>query len=389
MSSKNLYIGVVVGVGLLIFGILVLVASQKWATIPGISSWFESDSSSTSSTPSSSSTSSTSSTPSTSTKKVDCVYSWQPWSECTAQCGHGYQFRDPIIKIPAANGGKACPPPANRSNDCSASGNSADHCRDCNNGPCVPVDCNFSWTEWSTCSKPCGSGIQTRAPVIHSQPRNFGQACPSRNEVQACNESPCGGIGTTGWMKTSGTKTVPSSPFNEMKIELLGGGGNGGESEWSNQNSICAAGGGGGGSGAYFSKTIPYSPSMANATYTYSIGREGSTTSLTFQGQTYTAEGGKNGGNASGTTAGVGGAGGSPGGVRGNDGSPHGGKGCGGDGGSTQRYGGGDGGCGCCSTFRDKMGQGPGAGGGGASSNCGKTNATGYGAGGGVRITFS
>lgn len=301
----------------------------------------------------------------------------------------GYQFRDPIILTPAANAGKACPQAANRSNDCSASGNTAENCRTCNNGPCVAVDCDYTWTEWSTCSKPCGTGTQTRAPDIRAQPRNFGQACPMRNEIRNCNESPCGGIGTTGWMKTSGTKTVPSSPFNEMKIELLGGGGKGGSAGDSNENSICAAGGGGGGSGAYFSKTIPYSSNLLNASYTYSIGGAGGTTSLTFQGQTYTAEGGKKGGNASGTTAGVGGAGGSPGGTAGKNGNPHNGNGCGGNGGSTASYGGGDGGSGCSYSGRSKIGQGPGAGGGGACSNCCNASTPGEGAPGGVRITYS
>ena len=53
------------------------------------------------------------------------------------------------------------------------------------------VNCEFTWGEWSPCSKPCGGeGQQNRSPKISQQAQNGGNACPSP-QTRACNTAPC------------------------------------------------------------------------------------------------------------------------------------------------------------------------------------------------------
>jgi hypothetical protein len=54
------------------------------------------------------------------------------------------------------------------------------------------VDCEVSsWGGWSSCSKTCGGGTQTRTRTITKQPSNGGQSCPSLSETQTCNNISC------------------------------------------------------------------------------------------------------------------------------------------------------------------------------------------------------
>lgn len=56
------------------------------------------------------------------------------------------------------------------------------------------IDCVGSWSEWSTCSKSCGSGIQTQTYTITTQSANGGNTCSDPQgavKTQACNEQHC------------------------------------------------------------------------------------------------------------------------------------------------------------------------------------------------------
>lgn len=335
--------------------------------------------------------------PTPSNQKVDCVYSWYPWSECSSLvCGPGYQFRDPIIHVPAKNGGRPCPGNANRANDCSAAGNSSDHCRMCDRGPCTPIDCDYRWNEWSACSKSCGGGTQSRTPTIIRQSGGWGGIpCPT-TETRACNTGPCQAGGTSGWVKDSGSMTIASGQFSKIQIELVGGGGGGGHSETSEKKSECGASGGGGGAGGYIMIEKPYSADLPGKELSFTIGQGGSgsttqestATVLTFMGQTYTANGGQRGGRAaSKKIPGVGGAGGTTSGGTGTNGGngENGVKGsCGGAGGISFVGAGGEN---CGFTVDEKNAKSFGAGGSGGNA-CGRGSTPGDGASGAVRLTY-
>lgn len=54
--------------------------------------------------------------------------------------------------------------------------------------PC-PSDCKLSeWSNWSRCSKSCGSGVKVRSKWLREKPYNGGRPCPKLdhiNQVQA------------------------------------------------------------------------------------------------------------------------------------------------------------------------------------------------------------
>jgi surface protein len=110
--------------------------------------------------------------------KVDCKYTWDDnsWSKCSKECGGGTQTRDPKIDTHGAHGGKPCPEKQSRV---------------CNTQNC-PVDCKYTWDDnsWSTCSKECGGGTQTREPNIVTQSAHGGKACPEK-QSRVCNNEPC------------------------------------------------------------------------------------------------------------------------------------------------------------------------------------------------------
>lgn len=113
---------------------------------------------------------------------VDCVVSlWGGWNDCSASCGPGTQNRTRGIQVNAAHGGSSC--------------EVLGDVRSCNLGTCA-VDCVNEWTLWSECSKTCGTGTQSRSPVIITPHEGQGQACPAAEE-RLCNPQVCPTVGPT------------------------------------------------------------------------------------------------------------------------------------------------------------------------------------------------
>eukprot|EP00455_Lapot_gusevi_P045584 TRINITY_DN5858_c0_g1_i2.p1 TRINITY_DN5858_c0_g1~~TRINITY_DN5858_c0_g1_i2.p1 ORF type:complete len:263 (+),score=49.03 TRINITY_DN5858_c0_g1_i2:85-873(+) len=53
-------------------------------------------------------------------------------------------------------------------------------------------DCRLSgWSEWSTCTKPCGGGTKTKTRTVVAQPKNGGRKCGSLTWTTWCNEHHC------------------------------------------------------------------------------------------------------------------------------------------------------------------------------------------------------
>ncbi|MGH0183025.1 UNVERIFIED_CONTAM: hypothetical protein FKN15_010865 [Acipenser sinensis] len=58
--------------------------------------------------------------------------------------------------------------------------------------PC-PSDCKLSeWSNWSRCSKSCGSGVKVRSKWLREKPYNGGRPCPKLDHVN----QPCSGTST-------------------------------------------------------------------------------------------------------------------------------------------------------------------------------------------------
>jgi len=108
---------------------------------------------------------------------------WSSYSMCSAVCGGGTEKRyRGCIKPKPANGGAECVGKYEES-------------RKCNESPC-PVDGGFSnWSAYSTCTKTCGSGTQSRSrSCTNPSPAHGGKNCDifgATNEIRYCNTHAC------------------------------------------------------------------------------------------------------------------------------------------------------------------------------------------------------
>ncbi|XP_063781355.1 SCO-spondin-like [Pseudophryne corroboree] len=119
---------------------------------------------------------------------------WSPWSDCPVTCGSGVQIRT-----------RACinPPPRNNGSDCEGLDTER---RDCTNKHCEGSG-QCDWTDWSLCSRSCGTGIRSRrwrcdCPALGTPDL----PCDGREQVQteACYMQPCAGICSWGpWSQWS------------------------------------------------------------------------------------------------------------------------------------------------------------------------------------------
>jgi hypothetical protein len=109
---------------------------------------------------------------------VDCVVSsWSDWGKCSKDCGEGISTRSRTVITPSANGGAQCP--------------SLAETQTCNTQAC-PVNCVVSdWSDWSSCDKTCGGGVQNRTRIITQPAENGGTSCPVLSDSRQCNTSPC------------------------------------------------------------------------------------------------------------------------------------------------------------------------------------------------------
>lgn len=110
---------------------------------------------------------------------IDCEWTaWTSWSDCSVSCGDGTQTRERSVAQEALHGGAECAGPSEETQACSEE-------------PC-PVDCEVSaWTDWSTCSAPCGGGGKLRFRSVTQEPLYGGAPCPSLIDDAPCNGHPC------------------------------------------------------------------------------------------------------------------------------------------------------------------------------------------------------
>ena len=111
----------------------------------------------------------------------DCVGYWEPWSECNASCNsNGSQTRSfRVIQPPKYNG--------------SCINENASQTQSCSGIPC-PINCSGKWSDFSECSKSCGSGHQIRTYDVIHDAHYGGLNCSHSSgyvETQICNTQFC------------------------------------------------------------------------------------------------------------------------------------------------------------------------------------------------------
>jgi hypothetical protein len=105
------------------------------------------------------------------------VSDWSGFDTCTKECGGGRKTRTRTILEDEAWGGRVCPTLQNE--------------QECNVQSC-PVPCVLGyWSDFSTCSKECGGGTQSKTRSVVQWNAHGGKACDSLEETQICNRQPC------------------------------------------------------------------------------------------------------------------------------------------------------------------------------------------------------
>jgi hypothetical protein len=109
---------------------------------------------------------------------VDCeLTAWMNEGSCTHSCGRGVQRVTRYVQIPAQHGGL----------ECSGLREKAD---ECNDHPC-PIDCQFTWSGWTPCSKDCGGGLSSNTQLRTTLPNFGGITCGANSKTKTCNEQNC------------------------------------------------------------------------------------------------------------------------------------------------------------------------------------------------------
>ncbi|CAF4491519.1 unnamed protein product [Rotaria socialis] len=115
------------------------------------------------------------------TKGINCtcdLTDWSQWSDCSLPCGGGQRERTRQFKT-------------NETENCTP--NNLREVQSCNVN-CCPVDGEYTpWSQWSTCTTACGSGVRKRHRTCTAPaPSCNGKLCNgNREDTQVCNTQPC------------------------------------------------------------------------------------------------------------------------------------------------------------------------------------------------------
>ena len=113
--------------------------------------------------------------------KTDCVTGpWGAFSQCSKACGGGVHTRTRAVTTPQEGAGAKCGELTEKSG--------------CNTEPCAQQGkdaCEVAqWTPYTTCTKACGGGTQTRQRQV-VKPSQSGQSCGALEESRKCNTAEC------------------------------------------------------------------------------------------------------------------------------------------------------------------------------------------------------
>lgn len=94
----------------------------------------------------------------------------------------------------------------------------------CMNKLWCPHDCQWEWTQWTTCSRSCGTGIRERQLSVLAEASVGGKPCPTAI-TEICNTHQCPtSAPTTFWSVKPTPAPAPPKPIkNRPVLTLLGG----------------------------------------------------------------------------------------------------------------------------------------------------------------------
>jgi hypothetical protein len=139
---------------------------------------------------------------------VHCELSgWSTYEACSVSCGGSKQSRARSIIVHAQHGGSAC-------------GTTAEE-RPCNTASC-PIDCKLSWfSEWTSCTKTCGTGFQTRSRSVATYPNHGGKKCEALTDQRWCKTEPCPvDCEDAGWSKWSDCSKTCGSGTHDRTLTI-------------------------------------------------------------------------------------------------------------------------------------------------------------------------
>jgi hypothetical protein len=170
--------------------------------------------------------------------EIDCVVSFSDWSTCSRSCDGGVRQRYDHIDVYPSESGLQCPSPPRFEEEACQTQRCDDMCqwtwtewsscspkcgvgtqhrtqviqsplgvcsftpederRDCLSTDC-PKDCKLEYSDWSGCSKTCGGGQQKRMQQVISYSEQGGLTCPAylNEETRECNMLDCSELGAT------------------------------------------------------------------------------------------------------------------------------------------------------------------------------------------------
>ena len=114
---------------------------------------------------------------------INCIGGFSEYGTCSKTCGGGKKIKTYQITTPAQHEDSVpCIHPHNY-----------EHEEPCNTQPC-PVECIGEFSEFGSCSLPCGGGTQSKKYTISQKAAHGGPTCPhvdGHTITQPCNTHPC------------------------------------------------------------------------------------------------------------------------------------------------------------------------------------------------------
>lgn len=74
-----------------------------------------------------------------------------------------------------------------------------------------------SWSNWGSCSRPCGGGTRRRSRSVTQQPINGGAGCPSLSQSKNCNTGSCWALTLRSYGDKPAAGLVPSGVGAKVK----------------------------------------------------------------------------------------------------------------------------------------------------------------------------
>merc|ERR1712205_256812 len=86
----------------------------------------------------------------------------------------------------------------------------------------TPVDCAMSdWGEWSTCSKTCAGGEQTRTRTVTQEMLHGGSPCPSASDDRSCNSAIVCPVECSGGRVWTTQGTLPAKTCSDSDPQIM------------------------------------------------------------------------------------------------------------------------------------------------------------------------